>query len=171
MKANQVSRAEQQEQAQEIQETSRGARRFGLLVPSDLRCLDNLRNMVSDLAEAVGFSRNEIGRIEVAVDEACTNAIEHAYRDVKVKPPIQIDVFADDERLVIDVIDSGSGFDFKQERLPKFPDHWFHGNVRGAGLYLISECMDEVSYERMSDNRNRMRLIKNKNGSRREREP
>lgn len=163
MRRQKIMTESTEDRKEKLEWSPNGPKSFGLMIPADLRCLDNVRRMISDLAGNMGFTRGEIGSIEVAVDEACTNAIEHAYREISVKPPIRIEIKMEPDRLTVDVIDSGPGFDYQQESLPSFPDHWFRGNVRGAGLYLISECMDEVAYERNTGGGNRMRLIKYKN--------
>ena len=58
------------------------------------------------------------------------------------------------------IIDSGKTFDFSSYRPPTFPDHWDQGHTRGVGLYLIKQCMDEVTYHQLEDRRNKIRLVK-----------
>ncbi len=135
-------------------------RTFGLLIPGDTKSLGSVRRMVSDLARMMGFSKKAMGQIEVAVDEACANAIEHAYKGMTQKPPVHIEVAMVGDSFIVDIIDAGKSFDFHGIPLPKFPDHWCNGNVRGAGLFLISQCVDTVEYEQISGGKNRMRLIK-----------
>ncbi|NSW87551.1 MAG: ATP-binding protein [Syntrophobacteraceae bacterium] len=80
---------------------------------------------------------------ELAVSEACTNAIEHGLSgkdDSKVTVVFQ--VF--DERLVISVADEGNGFDLAGIPNPDFPSH----PERGYGLFIIRSVMDEVDYIR-----------------------
>jgi len=129
-------------------------------IPGDNRYLFLVRTVVTALARASGFPDDEVDKIEIAVDEACTNVLDHAYRDVFPKPPIDIEIHTDEERFVIDVIDHGLSFDFSAYVPPKFPDHWIKGQTRGVGLYLIQQCMDTTEYEQMADNMNRFRLVK-----------
>ena len=42
-----------------------------------------IRNLIGDLARQVGFPEDEVAKIEMAVDEACSNVVEHAYADPK----------------------------------------------------------------------------------------
>ena len=54
-------------------------RKFMLQVPSSTENLALIREFVSSAAQQAGFDNNEIARLELAVDEACANVIEHAY--------------------------------------------------------------------------------------------
>ncbi|MBN2561689.1 MAG: ATP-binding protein [Phycisphaerae bacterium] len=137
---------------------------YELRVPGEAQSLALVRMVVTSLAEAAGLTPDEIGKVEIAVDEACTNVLEHAYRTLSPPPPVDLCIQAGKRQIVIDIIDQGKTFDFGNYVLPKFPDHWNQGHTRGVGLYLIKECMDAVEYERLPDNRNRMRLTKHITG-------
>ncbi len=133
---------------------------FEFLVPGKPESLSAVRWIITRLAQQTGLPEEEINKIEVAVDEACANVIEHAYGPLPEKPPIYLKMMRENGCLIIDIIDEGTGFDFDHYRPPTFPDHYQEGNQRGAGLYLMYRCMDEVSYETMPNQRNRMRLVK-----------
>lgn len=135
---------------------------FYLLVPGSPNSLAVIRWVVTRLAKAAGLSDDEVDQIEIAVDEACTNVIDHAYGALATKPPIVLEMQAGEGQFVVDVIDTGKSFEFDEYKQPKFPDHWNEGNVRGVGLYLIHQCMDKVEYDKVSGDKNRMRLIKHR---------
>jgi serine/threonine-protein kinase RsbW/stage II sporulation protein AB (anti-sigma F factor) len=68
-----------------------------------------LRSVVSDYAQTVGVTDGRLADVRLAVSEAATNAVIHAYRD---RPPGEIRVeaaLADDGELVITVEDDGFG--------------------------------------------------------------
>jgi serine/threonine-protein kinase RsbW len=138
--------------------------RYALDVPGDTRSLSLIRNMAGHLALLAGFNDLDASKIEVAVDEACSNILEHGYRDKDPKPSIRLEFHLMPDAFVVEIFDCGAGFDFEAHASPSFPDHWNAGNVRGVGLYLIKECMDEVSYDRLGDcdptPGNRLRLLK-----------
>jgi anti-sigma regulatory factor (Ser/Thr protein kinase) len=89
--------------------------------------------------------------------------MEHAYRSLKPPPPVILNIQASEEALTLDIIDRGKPFDFDSYIPPRFPDHWDAGHTRGVGLYLILHCMDDMSYEQLADNSNRLRLVKRLN--------
>lgn len=134
---------------------------YELIVPGDTRSLSLIRMVVTAVAREAGLDQDEVGRVEVAVDEACTNVIEHGYGELERQPPVEIVLHTQDKDFVVDVLDTGPSFEFERSAIPRFPEHWTEeDHTRGAGLYLMMSLMDSVEYERLPDERNRMRMIK-----------
>ena len=131
-----------------------------LRIPGEAQYLFLVRAVVTAIARDAGMPEIEVDKMEVAVDEACTNVLDHAYRNTNPKPPVDLEIHVSEDRLVVDVIDYGQPFDFSRYSPPRFPDHWLDGQTRGVGLYLIHQCIEKVSYERLSNSKNRLRLIK-----------
>lgn len=134
--------------------------RVQVRVPGEFRFLALIRSVVTMLARTAGFPEVDVDKIELAVDEACSNVIEHAYRNADPKPAIELEVQWEPSRFTVDIVDQGTPFDYTRYTPPKFPDHWLSGAVRGAGLYLIRSCMDETEYQTGPGPRNRLRLVK-----------
>lgn len=132
-----------------------------LRVPGEHRYLALLRSVVVALAEEAGFQDQDVDKIGMSVDEACTNVMDHAYRNVDPRPPVELEIRVTGDRFVVDVRDQGISFDFNSYVPPKFPEHWISGHLRGVGLYLIRTFMDEAQYERLPGNVNCLRLVKN----------
>ncbi len=92
---------------------------FQIKLPIDTMNLEIIRNFVANIAINMGFSEENVHRIELAVDEASTNVIKHAYakknRDQKLII-IRVKTFPD--RLEIEVVDTGKGFDPKKIKTP-----------------------------------------------------
>lgn len=137
---------------------------FDLTVPGDRQFLAFVRTAIGHLARDAGFSDIETGKVEMAVDEACANVIEHAYRAMRPKPSVRIRCKLCPHRFVVEIVDQGESFDFNAYTPPSFPDHWEQGKSRGIGLFLIKKCVDEVTYRRLGDHENEMRLVKNVGG-------
>jgi anti-sigma regulatory factor (Ser/Thr protein kinase) len=140
--------------------TKQKSRTVQVNVPGETCSLALVRKIVTHLASSAGFPEIEVDKIEIAVDEACTNAMEHAYRAMSPKPHVEIHINVSEGHFTVDVIDRGNTFDFAAYNPPTFPEHWNRGNTRGLGLYLIKQFMDEINYERISDTENRLRLVK-----------
>ncbi|PLS82941.1 MAG: ATP-binding protein [Chloroflexi bacterium] len=107
---------------------------------------------VEGLAERDIVSYN----IQLAVHEACTNIVEHAYagrNDGRIKIALMLD--EQPRRLVVDIHDTGGSFDITQAREPNLDDAQIHG----YGLFLIRNLMDEMSYTPGPSN-NRWHLVK-----------
>lgn len=131
-----------------------------LLLPGNPTSLAIIRWVITRLATAAGLSEEDVDHVEVAVDEACTNVLDHAYRSMDPKPPLHIAVTTSEDAFTVDILDRGTTFNYGSYAEPEFPDHWLEGNERGVGLYLIHQFMDDVQYETLSGHQNRMRLIK-----------
>lgn len=134
-------------------------RTFQLHVPSSTENLSMIRDFVGSIAERAGFSKNDLVKLELAVDEACANVIEHAYgsdttREVTVKATL------DPNSVQIRIIDNGRGFDpsaVEQVDLDRLISQRKSG---GLGMRLIRSVMDEVQYEIVPGQKNELRMTK-----------
>jgi serine phosphatase RsbU (regulator of sigma subunit)/anti-sigma regulatory factor (Ser/Thr protein kinase) len=89
-----------------------------------------------------GFSRGELDRCELAVVEACNNAIKYAGAEGRCLE-VGLEVICSKSDLEIRVTDHTGGFELpKKIELPDFEKE------SGRGLYLIDSLMDEVTYLR-----------------------
>ena len=134
-------------------------RRFTLHVPSSTENLAMIREFVSSICARAGLDEAETGKVELAVDEACANVIEHAYGYDTSKDVIIRATF-DDEALRIDVEDTGRGFDpssIQQEELERLVAARKSG---GLGMRLIKLYMDEVRYEIEPGRKNELHMMK-----------
>jgi serine/threonine-protein kinase RsbW len=134
-------------------------RKFTLHVPSSTENLALIREFVTAVGTQAGFTDDEVARLELAVDEACTNVIEHAYGHDITKEVVVRATF-DDEELRIDVVDTGRGFD--PLALPQPPLEQLVAERRsgGLGMQVIKRIMDQVSYEMIPGQKNELRMIK-----------
>src|ERR687897_2660031 len=100
---------------------------------------------VAEVVKELGLSEQRLERLKTAVAEATMNAIEHGNRyDPEV--PVRIQVWLLKERLLVRVIDRGSG---PLSSLPaKGPDLEAKledaQTPRGWGVFLIERMVDEV---------------------------
>ncbi len=132
---------------------------FTLKVPSSTENLALIREFVSSAAMQAGFDAKEIAKLELAVDEACANVIEHAYGHDASKEVI-VRARLDDEEFSIDIEDSGKGFDpaeVNQEELELLISKRRTG---GLGMRLMKTLMDEVRYEIEPGKKNALHMSK-----------
>ena len=134
-------------------------RTFTLQVPSSTENLALIREFVTTVGLQAGISEADIGKIELAVDEACANVIEHAYGHDASKEVV-ISANIDDDAITFNIRDTGKGFDptkIAQEDLQKLIQARKDG---GLGMRLIKKLMDEVQYEIVPGQKNELRMIK-----------
>ncbi|MCX6135797.1 MAG: ATP-binding protein [Ignavibacteriales bacterium] len=123
---------------------------------------DNLlevREFVLNAARHFGFGEEEASKIVLAVDEACTNVIKHAYQYAPDRS-IEIVIRHEKDRLQITVIDDGKAFNPSAATLPDLKQHLSHYRRGGLGIYLMRTLMDKVEYKYAPGKRNEVRLTK-----------
>jgi len=103
-----------------------------LRLAADPRVLADMRRGLRRWLRARGADAQETMEITLAVSEACTNAVEHAYSPAPAD--FSLDARADGGEVRIAVRDSG------QWRSPR-------GTNRGRGLKIIESAMDDVAVD------------------------
>ena len=134
-------------------------RTFQLHVPSSTENLSMIRDFVGSIGERAGFSKGDLVKLELAVDEACANVIEHAYgsdstREVTVKATL------DSTAVQIRIIDNGRGFDPSTVTETDLDSLIRQRKSGGLGMRLIKSVMDEVHYEIGPGQKNELRMTK-----------
>jgi serine/threonine-protein kinase RsbW len=132
---------------------------FSLEVPSSTGNLALIRDFVTRVGSQAGLDEMEIGNLELAVDEACANVIEHAYEHDHSKQVVIRAVF-DEETLRIEVVDTGKGFDPQAVQDSDIKRLAAERKTGGLGLRLIKTLMDEVHYEVIPGTKNELVMVK-----------
>ena len=134
-------------------------RTFSLKVPSATENLALIREFVGNVGSQAGLVEDDVAKLELAVDEAVANVIEHAHGNDSNKE-VTVRATFDTATLRIEVVDEGEGFD--PTAIPSTPvEQMVHDRrTGGLGLRVMKSLMDEVSYEIIPGERNRLRLLK-----------
>lgn len=128
-------------------------------VKSKTESLYDICDFVTNLADKVGFSEKEVGKIKVTVYEACINVIEHAYHS-DPDEWIVVTVQYNSHDFIIIIQDWGESFDFDDTK-PYDVNKAVHDRKTGGfGLFIILRSMDEVKYKTDPVNGNRLILRK-----------
>lgn len=98
-----------------------------------------------EIAKDAGFGKFAIYSIELAVDEACSNIIEHAYQG-EGKGNICCTCSANETKLTITLKDRGQSFDPSNISQPNLSQDINEREAHGLGLYFIHQWMDEVDF-------------------------
>ncbi|OGU55630.1 MAG: serine/threonine protein kinase [Ignavibacteria bacterium RBG_13_36_8] len=130
-----------------------------LTVKSSTDNLAQIRDFTQFAALESGFSEENVGKIVLAVDEACTNIIKHAYR-YSPRGDIYISVKLENSKFIISIVDEGIHFDPNIVPEPNIKEYHKKRKVGGLGMYLMKKLMDEVKYSNLADNRNQVTLVK-----------
>ena len=131
-----------------------------LRVKSKTENLSEIRDFVSSNAQKAGIENSTIDNIILAVDEACTNIIKHAYK-LSPKGEIILKIDYDDEKFIITIIDYGISFEPEQIPQPDLQKYYREHRVGGLGMYLMKSLMDDVTYTSVPGKYNQVLLRKN----------
>jgi anti-sigma regulatory factor (Ser/Thr protein kinase) len=91
------------------------------------------RAAVSAFAEAAGANRDALAAVSLAVSEAVTNAVLHAYLDREEPGPIEVRARCEADTVVVEVADEGRGM------LPRTDSPGL-----GLGLPLIAQMTESL---------------------------
>ena len=95
------------------------------------------------VAKHMNLDDEKTAEINMALSEACINAFEHS----ESKSEIEIHFKISDDKLIIQVTDSGKGFDKSKVDIPNIEEKISSDYKRGWGLKLIEELMDTVKFD------------------------
>ncbi|TDI75560.1 MAG: ATP-binding protein [Bacteroidetes bacterium] len=129
-----------------------------LTIPSSTRYLVEVRDFVKGHAAKAGFSSQAIEYLKLAVDEACTNVIKHAYKDDR-ENIVDVAIIVTDDKFVIRLRDRGIAFNEAEYQLPDLKESISEGKRGGLGVKLMNRLMDRVEY-RTHDGVNECCLVK-----------
>jgi len=110
-------------------------------IPADPASLFLVRALTAKIAERLGFVQQDTDRVVLAVDEACTNVIRHAYEGLD-QERIVITLNVSDECLEILVRDFGTPADPETFQPRDLSD------IRpgGLGIHFMRRAMDKIEY-------------------------
>lgn len=133
--------------------------KFTLCVPSSTAYLYLIREFINNIGQHAGLEEADIAKLELAIDEACTNVIEHAYGSDTSKE-LLVRATLNAEAMNVDIIDTGRAFDpnsVQSEELERLVAERRSG---GLGVRLIKSLVDELKYHIEPGIQNELRVTK-----------
>jgi len=142
-------------------ETGRKRALMELRFPSEDRYLHMVHLLTRNLAESTGFEAIEAEQIALAVDEAATNVIQHAYGG---EPGHEIEVHFDPEGESLDIVIFHEGEALESVPVPGFDLDKLVAEKRkgGLGLTIMREMMDKVEHGRARTGKNMCVMVRYK---------
>jgi len=121
-----------------------------LVIPSQTRYLNLVTNLAKRASLAAGFDDAASAKVSIAVDEAVTNIIVHAYENDPEKK-VEVSLRFSNNSLVVSLAHRGNGLRSEDVKLPDPKDYIKHPRKGGLGLLLMSRFMDEVHFSEDGD--------------------
>ncbi len=129
--------------------------------PGYFASLAEISKFVAEAAERAGFDSKGIYAVKLAVDEACTNIIEHGYGG-EGKGDIVCTCEVQPSQIKITLKDWGAAFSPDDIPDPKFDVPLEELKPRGAGLFFMRKLMDEVHFDFRKKDGNVLVMLKRK---------
>jgi serine/threonine-protein kinase RsbW len=135
-----------------------GLAEFQLVIPSETKYLNLVTGLAKRAALVAGLDDAAAAKVSIAVDEAVTNVILHAYNG-EASHQVELDLRFTPQALEVHIFHTGQGMREDQIVLPDPKEYVTHPRKGGLGLLLMSRFMDEVRF-REASGRNECCLIK-----------
>jgi len=118
-----------------------------LRVPSATEFLAAIRDTTKLVAELGGCDPGVAAQVALAVDEASTNVIEHAYRGARDRR-VELRYTVARDELRVEIVDDGAPVD--THALPEVDLRRYASEKKrgGLGVHLMGRIMDTVSFKR-----------------------
>ena len=118
-----------------------------LTLPSEARLISRTRRVFSGYLEALGASQEAVSDVILAVDEACTNVVRHAFDGTPTveRPSFRLQAELTDDEVTVVIEDEGVGLPpgaINHRPLAEAPEA-----TSGRGLQIIHALMTSVDIE------------------------
>jgi anti-sigma regulatory factor (Ser/Thr protein kinase) len=132
-----------------------------LTISNDHAFLAQVRDLVSKGVSVGKFPSHYLNRLQIAVDEAVTNIIEHGYAgQPRGSGTIDITVEVNEVHFKITIVDHGMSFDPSKMSDVDLQSHFAAGRNGGLGVFLMRKIMDQVDYQYHVGQKNQLVLVK-----------
>jgi anti-sigma regulatory factor (Ser/Thr protein kinase) len=127
--------------------------------------LATIGEFVARVGKDLDLDDRTVSDVQLAVDEACTNVIEHGYGGRGGELELRIEPAG--SSLKVTLRDWGEAFDPEAIPVPDVQAPLDQRRLGGLGLYLMRELMDEVCFVFDAEQGNTLTMLKRLGGGRR----
>ena len=114
-----------------------------MVFKSEIQNINLVERLIDEISSKYHVNADIYGKILLAVVEGVNNAIVHGNKMVAEKN-INIDYKVENNKIEIDITDSGKGFDFQSIPDPTKPENL--EKTHGRGIFLMRQLADEMEY-------------------------
>jgi serine/threonine-protein kinase RsbW len=129
--------------------------------PGHFSSLEMISHFVVKVARDAGLDDKSVYGVQLAVDEAATNIIEHGYGG-EGQGEIRITCEILKDGIKIELVDRGKSFDINAIAEPSTNAPLEDIKPRGLGVFFMRRMMDDVRLESSVRTGNRLIMIKRK---------
>lgn len=122
------------------------SKRYQMTRAAELESLSAFREFISDCCSRHEVPNEAAFDLKLAVDEACTNVIEHGYKGMD-PGSIILSFRIEPDRILVSLTDFGHIFEPYSAPKPDVEAALEDRELGGLGLYLIYQTMDNIDYQ------------------------
>ena len=126
------------------------AQRFQMTLAAEVESLSVFRKFISDCCASSNVPDGAVFDLKLAVDEACTNIIEHGYKWMD-PGSIILSFRIGSDRVFVQITDFGHIFEPADAPKPDVEAALVDRPLGGLGLFLIYQTMDNIDYQAYDD--------------------
>jgi serine/threonine-protein kinase RsbW len=130
-----------------------------LTVPGRYEYLATIADFISEAGRDAGYDQDMVFHVQMAVDEACSNVIEHAYQG-QDEGDITLSCDCRRDEWTVAIFDTGRSFDPSTVPKPNLDANLDEIKTGGLGLYFMHQLMDEVEFTFDEKKGNKLRMVK-----------
>lgn len=131
------------------------SRQVRLTIPAKAEYIALCRLALTGLTRLRPLGDETLADLKLALTEACSNSVRHAYRNGR-EGRVEVVYLLERDRLVVDVLDDGDGF-----RLVEPTQAAGEPLESGLGLTIIRSLTDHLQVDNREDGRgSRLRFVK-----------
>ncbi len=121
------------------------SQRYQMTRAAELESLAVFRSFIVECCARHNIPEITVFDLKLAVDEACTNIIEHGYKGMD-PGSIILSFRIENDRIKVQITDFGHVFEPEEAPQPNIHAPAEERLLGGLGLYLIYQTMDNIDY-------------------------
>lgn len=126
--------------------------------PANINSISEIKRKITDICKRNNFSYSDLNNIIIVIDEACSNIIKHAYKDMRPED-ILVEVKVTNRGIYIILVDKGRSFNWNKFKIPDLNYYVSVGKKGGLGIWIIRKLTDKSSYK-VTSRGNELLLVK-----------
>jgi len=126
------------------------SQRFQITRAAEVESLQIFRDFITECCARYDIPSETVLELKLAVDEACTNVIEHGYKGMD-PGSIILSFRIQPDRILVQITDFGHVFEPEAAPKPNVEAALEDRELGGLGLYLIYQTMDNIDYTSSED--------------------
>jgi len=129
-----------------------------LSLTAELSQLTTIREFVARSGSELGLGEQALFELQLAVDEACTNVVQHAYGGRGGMIEVTVEPGGGGVRVI--VRDWGEPFELQKIPVPDVTVPLEQRKIGGLGLFLMQQMMDDVHFDFDAEQGNTLTMVK-----------